>query len=949
MLDRLIRFPRLRPTCPSGLATCALLLATHLHAGVVINEIFYHAPADIADLQWIELHNPTDRAVDLSGWTLSKGVKFTFGEGATIAPQGYTVVCKHREQFEQYYQVAVAGEFDKTLKHGGEPIALRDRGGDVVDTVTFGNRPPWPQSPNGGTASLERICPTVSGARPENWAASPLAANATQPGGSPGRQNSAYSATLPPTIASVTFKPEVAAPGQPINIQATVSSAAALREVIVLYQTVSPGLVSAEQAMAMTKGPTATEYSATLPGAADGHVVRFRIRAVDERSAQRFYPGENENQPALSCLVYSNVPLGKVPFGYLIHTDADQAQRAKRGRSNRGPGPGGPPDEAGMVRMMAEMQLRSDLDVSELWAALTLTNTPVADLERLRSPFARMITERAEIERKTLDSPELPRLAREIPQIVKQFKTNVSETLSLLLNPEQTKALAAWRDRASAGGGPFGFGGSPATMLRQFIRLEPAYFHLSTRTNLSPAQLTTIRDAYRDAIQQRDALAEKAPRFMGPPMGEDNDRAGFQAQLEAIEPAVERRLQGTLTPPQMREFAAWRQQDQPEFMGFRGGGKPPEPARGNDAFVYLDPATRAPRLFDFVHLPERSGGWKVHFARNQELNGMPGLNLIFEASERWVLSEPLAYEFYRRTGQGAPLTDFVRLWVDGQPRGYYLLIEQPNKAFLRRNGLRDDGNLYKATWRGRGLVGQHEKKSNGAPGHDDLIQIVEQVEKAKADPAAQWELIKREFDAGEMINHYAARMVICDWDGFFNNYYLYHDLKGTKKWMLFPWDQDQVWGDPGGFGGMGGLLTTMPLSFGAEGDKPPGWRGDRPPSGMMMGGPGGASWWRAGGYLSKPLLVNPTFRRLFLARIKELLESEFTEARLTPLIDQMRDRLQDEVLYRAELSRDDPGRAKERFERNLASLKEFVTKRRAWLLAQDEIKTGGAYDRTQLK
>jgi len=113
----------------------------------------------------------------------------------------------------------------------------------------------------------------------------------------------------------------------------------------------------------------------------------------------------------------------------------------------------------------------------------------------------------------------------------------------------------------------------------------------------------------------------------------------------------------------------------------------------------------------------------------------------------------------------------------------------------------------------RGLVGQHEKRINATPGHDDLVQLVEQLEQAKADSAAQWAFIKREFDAGEMINHYAVHMMTCDWDGFFNNYYLYHDLQGTKKWTLYPWDQDQVWGDAGGFGDTRDLFYTMSLSY----------------------------------------------------------------------------------------------------------------------------------------
>jgi hypothetical protein len=122
-----------------------------------------------------------------------------------------------------------------------------------------------------------------------------------------------------------------------------------------------------------------------------------------------------------------------------------------------------------------------------------------------------------------------------------------------------------------------------------------------------------------------------------------------------------------------------------------------------------------PQLFDFVHIPERSGGWKVQFGKDHPWNGMTVIDLIFEESDRWLLAEPLAYDLHRRAGLAACRTDFLRLNVDGQPAGYYLLIEQPNKAFLRRNGLRDDGNMYKANWVGNGLTGQHDKRIIAIP------------------------------------------------------------------------------------------------------------------------------------------------------------------------------------------------------------------------------------------
>ena len=66
-----------------GLLLIALLPCA-ADARVVINEIFYHAPDGIEDLEYIELHNSGEDAVDLSGWKFTKGLKFTFPAGTKI-------------------------------------------------------------------------------------------------------------------------------------------------------------------------------------------------------------------------------------------------------------------------------------------------------------------------------------------------------------------------------------------------------------------------------------------------------------------------------------------------------------------------------------------------------------------------------------------------------------------------------------------------------------------------------------------------------------------------------------------------------------------------------------------------------------------------------------------------------------------------------------------------
>jgi hypothetical protein len=85
------------------------------------------------------------------------------------------------------------------------------------------------------------------------------------------------------------------------------------------------------------------------------------------------------------------------------------------------------------------------------------------------------------------------------------------------------------------------------------------------------------------------------------------------------------------------------------------------------------------------------------------------------------------------------------------------------------------------------------------------------------------------------------------------------------------------------------------------------------------------------------VLANPQFRSRYLSRIRELLETECTEGKLFPLIDQYGETLRPEVELRATAAKQDSARARQELESNIASLKEFVTNRREWLLAHEEI------------
>lgn len=347
---------------------------------------------------------------------------------------------------------------------------------------------------------------------------------------------------------------------------------------------------------------------------------------------------------------------------------------------------------------------------------------------------------------------------------------------------------------------------------------------------------------------------------------------------------------------------------------------PSPPTRGNAAFIYLPPNGGEVLTFDHVYVRHRKGGLKVHFKKEHPFKGMTGINVIFESSPRWLLSEAMAYELFRLADVPACLTEHVRLWVDGRPHGYYFVIEQPNKAFLARNHRNSNGSLYKVYWMYQGLVNQHHKKTKPATSYDDLVGLHAGLTRLQGEP--QWEFIQKHFNVDEFAGYYAVGMCVQNWDGFFNNYYLYHDEKDTGKWEMYPWDNDKTWGDYDGHPPEYDWYE-MPLTFGMD--------DGRSPANRFFGFNG---WWRPPGFFSGPLLANPGFRKVFLARLGNLCTNAFTEEKMLPLINALEKRLEPEIQVRARLRGENPVEALGRFYDDIQSLRNQVKYRRQFILEQ---------------
>jgi spore coat protein H len=352
----------------------------------------------------------------------------------------------------------------------------------------------------------------------------------------------------------------------------------------------------------------------------------------------------------------------------------------------------------------------------------------------------------------------------------------------------------------------------------------------------------------------------------------------------------------------------------------------PPTVRGDSAFVYVPKEGGPPKVFDYVHVITRSGGYKVHFQKDRPLNRMTGINLIVEGPLRWIFSEPLSYVLYRMAGVPSPQTEHVRFSMDGRLLGIHLLIEQPNKSFLARNQRDNRGNLYKLAWYGQTVTEQHQKRTNLHSGHGDLLQLLEGL-KDKS-PASQWAFIEQNFNVDECASYYAVNMCIQNWDGFFNNYYAYHDSGGSGKWEIYPWDEDKTWGDYDGADPSFNWYE-MPLTYGMSGSQSP-RDTDRWGVGMF----GGVSWWRPPGHFSGPLLANPEFRKRFLARLDEICRTMFTTQAFYPIIDAMEKQLEPEIRLRAALQHQDPRQALQEFADDMDSFREQVQQRRKFIMKE---------------
>lgn len=309
---------------------------------------------------------------------------------------------------------------------------------------------------------------------------------------------------------------------------------------------------------------------------------------------------------------------------------------------------------------------------------------------------------------------------------------------------------------------------------------------------------------------------------------------------------------------------------------------------------------------------------KIFFNEDKQFEGQRRLNLNSSFRDPSFVRETVAYHVYRTAGVPASRSQLARVHMNGEFRGLYVQVEQPDKEFLKRNELKgmtiikaaskvkeSDERTYPTVERFRMHYEQETQKDEDAYGA--LKRFCDGLESA---PDAL-KFFEENVDLERYVNYLAASALCQNWDQFNKNHFMVYDAKGSKKWFVLPWDLDRTMGD------------HWDWSFG---------RADLPVELGTSEMPGVTGWNR----MMDKFFSHPELRKRLAKRIDDLLEKEFTPEKLDPVIDEMHAAMKPEAemdyrrwpnLHGTEWWRDE----KVGLEKSVQTVKQFVRDRRAFL------------------
>ena len=202
---------------------------------------------------------------------------------------------------------------------------------------------------------------------------------------------------------------------------------------------------------------------------------------------------------------------------------------------------------------------------------------------------------------------------------------------------------------------------------------------------------------------------------------------------------------------------------------------------------------------------------KIAVQNGQRIFGLENLTLNNMVQDPTMLHEVLGYRVYADAGVTVPDARYLRLTINGQLRGLYLLVETIDRQFLARRFGDASGILYEGAY-GTDLRQHHlnrfELDEGQDPGRAELQRLIRAVVKPGDGvfygPGAL-------VDTASFVSMMAVQVLIADWDNYYraNNYRIYWK-PSARRWFFIPTGIDQAFSTTRRvtpFGGIGVLFA----------------------------------------------------------------------------------------------------------------------------------------------
>jgi hypothetical protein len=143
----------------------------------VISKIQYHplAPAGYNgdDLEFIEISNPGNTTVDLSGFYFRElGLSYRFPNNAKLLPMGKLILASNANAFFKFYGITPFDQFTRNLSNKSQKLVLADAFGNTIDEVTYSDAAPWPTEADGKGPFLQLSDLNADNSLASSWALS---------------------------------------------------------------------------------------------------------------------------------------------------------------------------------------------------------------------------------------------------------------------------------------------------------------------------------------------------------------------------------------------------------------------------------------------------------------------------------------------------------------------------------------------------------------------------------------------------------------------------------------------------------------------------------------------------------------------------------------------------------------------------------------------------------